>query len=203
MKNLTVKIAEEELSILKTNGYALCFSCRDKDGGYDLICRAGMDYLVNTTIGFEDTYQIFCCQSITDKEAVTLATNSVLISRGQKIVLDEAGVFSAPEAGDGGRSLTLINRYGNIYPGYSRKISYGGKEAFLPAFVAPAVSIKGTYTLEPQDTVQVWFGQDAKNSVFMRDLLPLRKGAGRSNSIEVGLADGGVEICYQGGNWKK
>lgn len=96
MKNITIKIGDQDLAFLKQNKYALCFSCRDKDLGYDVICHAGMDYMTNTTISFADEYQIFCCQSVTDNEPLILSTNLVNIAIGQQIILNETADFSAP-----------------------------------------------------------------------------------------------------------
>ncbi len=203
MKNITITVAEQDLSFLKQNKYALCFACRDRELGYDVICRADMNYMGNTTIGFGNEYQIFCCQSVTNRETLVLSTNLVNIALGQQITLNEAGTFSSPVGEGSGESITLNNDYGNIYPGYSRKISYGGSEAFLPVFVAPYASVKGTYTMCPRDVVQIWFEQFAKSQIFLKDFLIQEKGIGRSSLAEAALTDGGVQLLYQNGNWQK
>lgn len=65
--------------------------------------------MTNTTISFADEYQIFCCQSVTEREPLVLSTDSVPVALGQQITLNEAGNFSTPVSGDGGVQLFYQN----------------------------------------------------------------------------------------------
>lgn len=204
MKTLQINISANDLTLLKENQYALCFACNEADAGYDVICHADMNYLCSVEFEFMDEYQIFCCQNIRNGEELLISTDPVPILPGQQITLDSTGVFSSVVSGTEPDCIELINNYGNLYPGFSRKISCNACEDFMPAFVAPYISVKGSFLLKPADNVLVWFQQYAKGSSFTRGLLKKIFNAGKSRAAEASLTDNQVcSLTYENGIWKK
>lgn len=205
MKKINIEIAADELSLLKQNQYALCLACCEKNTGCDVIGYAAMDYMAANIIEIGEAYQIFCCKSIKNHEKIFLSAGPVDIALGEQVRIDSSGIFSAPVTGKDPEAICLINECGNLYPGYSRKISFnGGTENFLPVFVAPYVSIKGSYSFNPQDKARIWFEQFAEIGTFSMDYLnPSLSKAGRSGAIEVPLTDDVVRLLYKNAAWKK
>lgn len=203
MKTLNIKIGNEDLKFLKENKYAMCFALQEKDMGYDMICCCSLNYLLLNTIGVGKDYEIFCCQSITDHQRIRIAAGPVPIATGDQITITSSGLFSSPVSGTCPDALELINEYGNLYPGFSRQIDWQGNVSFVPVFVAPYASVKGSYTMKPDDTVKIWFEQFTESGIFLKDFLPPSRTAGRSKSIEILLTDNETDLLYENGNWQK
>ena len=161
MKKVIVNIAEEDLKLLKENRYALCIAFREKDMGYDMVCYSCMDYLLNNSIEITEEFSVFYCKNIQFGEKVVVSGGPYNIQLGQRITIDEYGSFKDIENGFEGNRIEIINEYGNLYLGFSRKIIFSGIQSTLPAFVSPYISLKGEFTFEPEDMMRIWFEQFA------------------------------------------
>lgn len=203
MKTINVSIASVDLAILKQNKYALCYALKEANMGYDVICAADMDYMGHNVFGVSNEYQIFCCSNITNNEKINISTESADISIGQQVTINENGIFSGAVSGRVEDAFELINNFGRLYPGFSRKISFRGNEKFLPVFISPYISIKGSYSLKPDNMVRIWFEQFAESGVFLSDFLQQMIKVGQSTGVEVFLDKDKIDISYQNGNWIK
>ena len=203
MITININVAGADLTFLKQNQYVLCMACREMDMGYDVICFSEKDYLSYNVIAIFDEYQIFCCKNHIDRKKLMISVGPVNISMGQKITMSQEGNFSQVTGGTRKDGFEMVNDYGAIYPGFSRKIHYQGSEMFLPAFVADCASVKGTYVLRPDNRIQVWFEQFVESGVYFSDFSAKIVKAGRSRAMEVILNQDVINLSYQEGNWIK
>ncbi|TFK34286.1 hypothetical protein BDQ12DRAFT_727063 [Crucibulum laeve] len=112
---------------------------------------------------------------------VKAASNSEYIQPGQSCVLDQSGMMeNATGAAQSTGHFSVINNYGKINIGVNARLS--GED--LPVFVTP-LPIIGTTTLEPVDTIILWFSRMQTGTMIS------------------GIYDEPFEVEYEGGQTSK
>lgn len=203
MKEVVINIAEEDMALLKKSNYALCAAFREKDMGYSVICCAGTDYLSKNVIDIGEELSVFYCKNIKIGEKVAVSEGPCRIEPGQRVTVDEYGSLKNIESGSVEGKIEIINNYDSIYPGFYRNLSFQGEESGRPAFVSPYASVKGTFTLEPEERMAVWFEQFAESGkIIGKDFENILK-AGKSRAIEIVISDTSTQVSYENQSWKK
>lgn len=207
MANIKVSIAENDLKTLKTNKYNLCLAFREKSIGFDVVCIGTDNYSSVNTFKVGNEYAVFFCRTLTDGEAVDVSSEVKTIELGQQITINKDSVFENPVEGKFADRLELVNNYGNIYPGFGRKVKYGTDESIRLAFVSPYVSVKGTFTMEPEHVVRVWFQQFAAAGTYFTDFIDKERMSGTSTYAEAVIdCSAGADtvwLTYADGKWQK
>lgn len=203
MKEVTIIIMEEDMVLLKKNNYALCIAFKEKDMGYSVICYASTDYMPRNIINIGEELSVFYCKNIQVGENVAVSAGPCSIELGQRITVDEYGSLSNTEEGSFVGKLQIINKYDSIYPGFCRSLSFLEKQSEFPAFVSPYVSVKGEFTLEPEERMIIWFEQFAESGKIIDNNFENVLNAGKSSAIEVSLSGTSVQVSYENQNWKK
>ncbi len=203
LKKVLINIASEDFSVLKENNYKLCVSFREKDMGYTMVSYADTEYLVNSILEVTEDYSVFCCSNIRSGQQVAVSVGPCTIELGQRITLDQYGLLGNVTGGGSANEIEIINEYGNIYPGFGRKIVFSGEENFQPVFVSTGVSVKGTFSLKPEDRIILWFEQLVESGQVLESNFESIVRAGKSTKIEVQLSDGETGVTYENGSWKK
>lgn len=203
MKKVVINIASEDLSVLKENNYKLCVSFSEKNMGYTMVSCADTKYLARNTVEVTEDYSVFCSSSVHSGQQVTVSAGPCTIGLGQRITLDQYGSLGNVTEGGSANEIEIINEYGNIYPGFGRKINFLDAERFEPVFVSLYVSVKGTFSMEPEDRIIIWFEQFAESGQVLESNFVDMVKAGKSTKIEVQLSDSETEVTYENGSWKK
>ncbi len=207
MANIKVNIAENDLKTLKANKYNLCLAFREKSIGFDVVCIGADDYSSSNTFKVGNEYAVFFCKSLTNGETVDVASEVQSIELGQQITINRYGVFENPVEGKYADRLEIVNNYGNIFPGFGRKVKYGADESMRFAFVSPYVSVKGTFTMEPENVVRVWFQQFADTGTYFTDYIDKNRMSGTSTYAEAVIdCSAGADtvlLTYADGKWQK
>lgn len=203
MKEVVINIAEEDMVFLKKNNYALCAAFRERDMGYSVICCTSMGYLSQNTINVGEELCVFYCKNIKIGEKVEVSAGPCGIEPGQRVTVDEYGSLKNVELGSVEGKIEIINNYGSIYPGFYRNLSFLGVQSELPAFVSPYASVKGEFTLEPEERMVIWFEQFAESGRIIGSAFENILKAGKSVSIEVMLSDTSTQVSYENQMWKK
>jgi hypothetical protein len=168
-KTVIITIANDDLTFLKKNKYSLCFA-KKVNGVYNVVWSSATDYLYKNTFSWTPHYQLFGSNSFQDSIGVTTDTNVVPIELGMQSVLDSAGVLGDATSGGASTDITLINNYGSIHPGVSAmSTDIHGNTTTTPIYVAPESILKGSTTLTPIETVQVWFEQNIQTGTMFSD----------------------------------
>lgn len=207
MANIKVSIAENDLKTLKTNKYNLCLAFGERSMGFDVVCIGTDDYSSSNTFQVGNEYAVFFCKSVTDGETVDVASEVQNIELGQQITINKDSVFEKPVEGKYPNRLEIVNDYGNVYPGFARKVKYGTNESMRLAFVSPYISVKGTFAMEPDNLVRIWFQQFAEIGTYFTDFIKEKEMSGRSVYVDA-LIDAStkpdtVVLTYVNGKWKK
>ncbi len=207
MANIKVSIAENDLKTLKTNKYNLCLAFGEKSMGFDVVCIGTGNYSSLNTFKIGNEYTVFFCASLTDGETVAVSSQVKDIELGQQITINKDSVFEDPVEGKYADRLEIVNNYGNIYPGFGRKVKYGTDESIRFAFVSPYVSVKGTFTMEPENVVRVWFQQFADTGTYFTDFIDKNRMSGTSTYaeavIDCSAGTDTVLLTYMDGKWQK
>lgn len=203
MKEVVINISENDIRLLKCNNYALCVAFPEKDMGYSVICYADMKYLLNNVINIGEELSVFYCNDIREGEKVRASAGPCSMKPGQRVTVDEYGSLKDVEAGGIDGKLEIINNYDSIYPGFYRSISFFGVQSELPAFVSPYASVKGVFTLEPEERMLIWFEQFAESGKIIDNNIKNILKAGKSSFIEVELSHTSVQVLYENQIWKK
>lgn len=207
MTDIKVNIADNDLKTLKSNKYNLCLAFREKSIGFDVMCMVADDYSSVNTFKVGNEYAVFFCKSVADGEAVDVASEVQNIELGQQITINKDSVFEKPVEGKYPNRLEIVNDYGNVYPGFARKVKYGTNESMRLAFVSPYISVKGTFAMEPDNLVRIWFQQFAEIGTYFTDFIKEKEMSGRSVYVDALIdASTGVDtvvLTYANGKWKK
>lgn len=194
-KNVTIKIGEQDLQILKQNNYKLCFAKKVGDKDYNVVWQSYDNYLSNNTFSWTPLYQVFGSNIFQDNVQVSVSTNPVDIFLGQTCKLDTSGYINPPFTGGPDISFTVDNEYGPIHLGVNQ-ISTGinGKRITTPIYVAENKSVEGVTTLTPVEKILVWFEQDIQTSTMFS--------VSRSKAVEIDLTTINTATReYTGGKW--
>lgn len=203
MKEIVINIMEEDMVLLKDNRYSLCIAFREKDMGYSMISYACTDYLLRNVINIGEELSIFYSRNIQIGEKAVVSSELCKIEPGQSVTIDEYGSFKDINTGSDAGRIKIINKYDAIYPGFCKKLSFSGVQSELPAFVSPYVSVKGEFTMEPEERAIIWFEQFAESGTVIDNNFKDLYKAGKSGVIEVSLSDTPVQIAYENQIWKK
>lgn len=206
MANIKVNIAENDLKTLKTNKYNLCLAFGERSMGFDVVCIGTGDYSSSNTFKVGNEYAVFFCASLMDGEAVAVSSQVKDIELGQQITINKDSVFENPVEGKYADRLEIVNNYGNIYPGFGRKVKYGTDERMRIAFVSPYVSVKGTFAMEPENVIRIWFQQFADTGTYFTDFIDKNRMSGTSMYAEAVIDSSAgsdtVLLTYADGKWK-
>ena len=207
MANIKVNISDNDLKTLKANKYNLCLAFREKSIGFDVVHIGTDEYFASNTFKVEDEYAVFFCKSLEDGEVIGDSSEIQKIELGQRITVNKYGIFGSPVEGQYSDRLEIVNNYGDVYPGFGRKIKYGTDDRMRYAFVSPYASIKGSFTMEPENKIRVWFQQFAKPGTYFTDFINEKRMSGRSTYvdafIDVSTESDTVVLTYANGKWQK
>ena len=207
MANIKVNISDNDLETLKKNKYKLCLAFREKSIGFDVVCIGTDQYFSSNTFKVEDEYAVFVCNSLENGEVIDASSDVKNIELGQRITVNEFGFFESPVKGQYLDRLEVVNDYGSIYPGFGRKIKYGTDDSMRYAFVSPYASVKGTFTMEPENKIRIWFQQFAKVGTYFTDFISEKRMSGRSTYvdafIDASMGADTVVLTYANGKWQK
>lgn len=195
LKEVTIEIAEEDLRILKSSDYRLCFAKKTADGEYNVVWQSYSKYLNTNNFSWTPQYQLFGTNVFQEELKVKVSTNLLAIGLGEKSLLDSVGILNPPKTGGPETSITLVNEYGSIHPGLNQ-LSTGldGSQVSTPIYVAPKPIVTGEACLTPLEKVLVWFQQDIETSTMFS--------TARSNSVEIDLTFLNEETrLYKNQNW--
>lgn len=207
MANIKVNISENDLETLKKNKYKLCLAFKEKSIGFDVVCIGTDEYFSSNTFKVEDEYAVFFCKSLEDGEVIGDSSGIKKIELGQRITVNQFGFFESPVKGQYSDRLEVVNDYGSIYLGFGRKVKYGTDESMRYAFVSPYASVKGTFTMKPENKIRIWFQQFATTGTYFTDFISEKRMSGRSTYVETFIdASMGVDtvvLTYADGKWQK
>jgi hypothetical protein len=193
-KSVTVQIALDDLELLRSTGYALCFA-RCVDNSYNVIWQSFADYLASNSFGWSDQFKLFGTNVFNAGEPMGSRTNAVDIGLYQQATLDASGVLGAAMQGGATDCITMINQYGPIHPALI--CTSTGPDAIAratPIYVARKAIVQGLAPLHPVDKIQVWFQQNAMPRMMLLEAV--------SNAIVVDLTNADkASVLYQNGNW--
>ncbi len=194
-KQVKIQISEEDLQILKKEGYSLCFAKKVGDFDYDVIWKSMNKYLVNNIFTWQPIYQIFGTNIFEDEVKVEVSTNTQNIGLGEKTILDQAGVLSNPVTGGNKDAINVDNEYGEIHFAIAQvSVNENGAMETTPIYVSKEASIKGDAAFKPVEKIQVWFQHNAQTSTMFAEM--------RSNAMEVDLTNrSSAAIRYENGVW--
>lgn len=195
-KTVKIQIADTDLRNLKDNDYLLCFAKKVGDNAYNVIWQAYDKYLSNNVFSWTPQYQLFGTNNFQANTQVSTQTNLLSIGLGESSTLDKYGLLNPPASGGPSNAVSLVNQYGNIYPGVSQ-ISTGidGSITSTPVYVTEKASITGTTTsLIPVEKLIVWFQQNAITSMMFSNV------NGTPVEIDLSIADAAARL-YSNGQW--
>lgn len=195
-KSVKIQIAANDLTLLKTAGYRICFAKKVGDHDYNVVWQSYMNYLSNNTFTWTPQYELFGSNTFQDNVQVDVSTNIVRIGLGETSVLDASGLLGPASTGGPSTSITLRNQYGPIHPGVNQvsKSSMGGPAVSTPIYVAKNQVVLGDTELTPVEKVLVWFEQNIETSTMFS--------TSRSLSVEIDLTftDSATRL-YTDGQW--
>lgn len=194
-KEVTIKIAPDDLTILKKSQYQLCFAKKVAEGSYNVVWQAYGLYLASNMFSWTPQYQLFGSNVFEGGVQVKVSTNPVDIGLGETSILNAEGNLLAPVTGGDPTQITLQNDFGPIHPGVGQ-ISTGinGGSAITPIYIAQQPVVTGTTALTPVEKILVWFEQQVETSTMFS--------TSRSMSIEIDLTNTNKATrLYKDGNW--
>jgi hypothetical protein len=161
-RQVTITVEVEDISRLKTAGYALCVA-KKVDDGYDVVWHASRHFLAMNTLSWTPIFRLFGTNRFDPGGMATMATAEQTIGFGEQCILDARGVLGRASTGGPRTEITLVNQYGAIHAGLSQMISWiDGSQQVMPIHVSPRASPVGQVHLRPVDSVLVWFDQNAR-----------------------------------------
>ncbi|WP_457584908.1 hypothetical protein [Ensifer canadensis] len=196
-KVVTIIVDLEDLVSLKANNYAMCFAKKvalGSDGGsYNVVWQSLTGYSHSTSFLWWPQFALFATNYFVDGRMVVASTNEPTLEFGQRCVLNQYGLLEHPVS-FGPDGVTMENQYGPIHPALSQASVLNGVQTMTPIYVAPDLMSQGSVTLNPINTVMVWFQQDISCSTMFS--------SARSMSIEIDLSMTNTVTClYKGGKW--
>ncbi|KAI0816040.1 hypothetical protein BC628DRAFT_1506875 [Trametes gibbosa] len=114
----------------------------------------GTNVLPNNEFSWSSKYQVFGSVAFKSGALVRATTNIQNISSGQVAVLDGFGIMNpASGSSDDSGTFTVQNNYGLINVGLNSYVN----GAYAPSYVSASPVVAGPTTLQPIETVMVWF----------------------------------------------
>jgi hypothetical protein len=197
IKSLTIQIDDEDLQMLRANGYSLCLAkqCAGMDAPYTVVWDSESQYLMENTLSWAPEYQLFGCNMFEPNVTVQVSTNETQIGLGETSTLDQYGIVSEPQTGGPVSGITMVNHYGPINPGLNQLLTtIAGNQISMPFYVCDQPVVMGSTTLTPSDVVLVWFQQNIQTSTML--------GGTPGNSIQIDLTGrDSATATYQQGQW--
>jgi len=208
MKEIIIKINEQDRVELLTNQYRLCMAGRDRDYEYHVIGFAEVDYYEQNLIHLEDLYQVFYCVNIKDRGILFPPMTPRAISPGQQIEISKMGELSSPtQSQEAKDEIHIINNYISVYPGIKRSFSLNnGTSQYIPTFIAPYAALVGRYSIKMLECVQIWFEQKAESGMVILNNTRQIVGAGKTLAVEINFSELQTQqaiVTYHNKNWIK
>lgn len=195
-KTVHVSLDNNTLSLLKDNGYKLCFAKKVGDSDYNVVWQSYEKYENNNTFSWVPSYQIYATNSFEDAIEVEVRSNPVEIGLGEEVIRDKNGVFSDAVSGGVQTALNLINNGNSTHIGISQ-LSTGldGKMISTAIYVSENKIISGEANFQPVERVLVWFEQEIQTSTMFSKA--------RSKSKELDLTSrNDVKVTFDGKQWE-
>lgn len=169
-KDLTIVVDHDDLVALKADNCAMCFakkvaSTRDP-GSYNVVWRSLTNYAHSTSFSWTWQFALFATNVFGHGRMVAASTNQQTLDLGQTCVLEEFGILSSPTTGGPIDGVTMNSRYSWIHPGLSQTSVLNGVETMTPVYVDPMGGRPASVTLNPIETVMVWFEKDIATSTM-------------------------------------
>lgn len=215
MKELNIRVSENDLKILRENDYVLCVAKRVEDSYYNVIWQAEKNFTQNNRIIWDDkvsNYSLFASTSCHEGQTVFENILPIQISLGERAVLEKAGYFSGKEPGKEADEIEMRNLYEPVYPGLCQQcIDFNGETSIQPFFLSPVLCIPGEFRVKPVDKLLVWFEQDVRQGMIIRperekiDNAMLKSASGYKAEIDMEADESGnkkVTLLYQDYMWK-
>ncbi len=196
-KSVMVKIDSDELRDLKASGYSLCFAKKVGDKDYNVIWKSMKKYLSNNKFTWTPVYEISGTNTFEDSVKVETTTNIQSIGLGEKTIIDDAGILSAPVTGGDENSINVKNEYDKIHVVISQtSVNEKGSMETTPIYVSKEQVILGESSYKPVEKVLVWFQANAETATMFSEM--------RSNAIEINLTGKSSDtVEYKGGKWSR
>ena len=158
-------------------------------------------FLNHNVFSWLPEYQLFGSEVFHPGEKARQSTESVSLKTGEQCILDEDGILGQPSSGGPQNALTLVNRYGSIFPGiHQASTGIHGEATMAPIYVAPEALLKGSKHLIPADEILIWFEQHIEASTMIHGDIA-RSGA-QSYRVSIDLSDSDVQSrLYQDQEW--
>ncbi|KAH9851342.1 hypothetical protein C2E23DRAFT_886530 [Lenzites betulinus] len=159
---LNVRIDTAALPILIKAGYKLCIA-KKVNNSYTVIWQGG-DVLYNNDFAWQTKFEVFGSEKFESGARVQASTNAEGIKSGQIATLDQYGVMG-PAGGriDTSGKLTVQNNYRPINIGLNSYLN--GK--YSPFYVSQNPFVLGSITLQPIETVMVWFATEVTSGTMI------------------------------------
>lgn len=196
-KSITVKVDPDELRALKDSGYALCFAKKVGDNAYNVIWKSMNKFLANNKFTWTPVYEISGTNTFEDSVKVETTTNTQVIGLGERTIIDNVGLLSAPVTGGDENSINVKNEYDKIHVVISQtSVNEKGSMETTPIYVSREQVILGESSYEPVEKVLVWFQANAETATMFSEM--------RSNAIEINLTGKSSDtVEYKGGKWSR
>lgn len=201
MKNdtITIKIAKQDLQILKDAEYHLCIAGRMKDTDFTVVWYATEKFTSYNEIEVNDEYEVFASNRGTKKVVVDFPGTPAEI--GEQCVIDKYGNISQAITGANPDAIVLVNEYGNLHPGLMRKgTGILGEELNSPLFLSRNAILPGKFEYFPSYQLKIWFAQN----IVTGEMLPqLKMRSALTNYVLVDLEKRNAPVLnYSDGSWK-
>lgn len=170
MREIVIRVGEDDYGILKKNHYILCIAKRVEDCDFNVIWQAEPNFMQNNLFSWEDKYSIFASRTMQKGQTVFQSISPKEISPGQSIILKPEGCLGEAETSGAGAEITMVNQYMPIYPGLCQTCSgFSGSTVQAPIYLDPDLCIPGTYMTKPVEKIMLWFAQGAKSGLIISD----------------------------------
>ncbi len=189
-KTVIINISGNQLELLKTNKYRLCFAKKVGDNDFDVVWQSYTDFMEYNEISWIPLYQIFATNTFHASVKVKASCKPVQIGLGQQITLDKNGKLGKVTTGGSATSINLLNECGSIHPGINQ-VSFDEEQNMIysPIYVSQLAAAKGEIKLTPKEEVLVWFEQNIETGTMFSDA--------RSNAQELDLSNqNDITITY-------
>ena len=197
--SIMIKIATQDLKILRDAEYHLCIAGRMKDTDFTVVWYATGEFTLNNIIEINDEYEVFASNRSTKKVFEDFLRTPAEI--GEKCIIDKYGNISQAITGDIPDGIVLVNKYGNLYPGLIRKgTGIKGEEFSNPLFLSRNAILPGEFDYFPSYEIKIWFAQNKEAG----EILPQQKlRAAISDYILVDLEKRNAPVLsFSNGIWK-
>ncbi|KAH9851346.1 hypothetical protein C2E23DRAFT_886533 [Lenzites betulinus] len=162
--SLTVSIDTGILPTLINAGYKLCIA-KKVNGVYTVIWQ-GSNVLPNDQFSWSAKYQVYGSIAFNSGALVRATTNVQNIMSGETCVLDNFGIMNpASGSSDDSGIFTVQNNYGLINIATNSYVN----GTYAPSYVSTNPVVSGPNTLQPIETVMVWFETNVTTGTMILD----------------------------------